>query len=163
MEPSMESDPYKSRRNVLGREYPLLRCHMDVADDLGPRRESLCSTGTQLWQFLVHHSRFFAARTHKLKMLPLSKQKETHSLNLSSLVYSVMYLIRFLLLSCCFSAQLKQQKAFSDVHNNVELMPAGLVSHRSSQFDSLLCYFSHSLLHIHSSYISLSRIHTLLT
>lgn len=44
----MVSDPYKSRRNVLGRECPLLQCHGDFVDDLGPLRESLCSAGMQL-------------------------------------------------------------------------------------------------------------------
>ena len=164
MEPSTELYPYKSRRNVSGREYSLLRCCVGFADDLGQRTESLCGMEMQLWRFLFHHCWFFTTRTHKLSMILLSKQKETHSLNLSSLVYSVMCLIRFLLLSRGFSAWLKQQKAFSDVHNNVELMPAGLVSRlHSSHFDSSLHCFSHSLLHIHSCYISLSCIHTLLT
>lgn len=45
VEPSMESDPYKGRSNVLGREY--LQCPVGFVDDLGPRRESLSSTGTQ--------------------------------------------------------------------------------------------------------------------
>lgn len=62
-----------------------------------------------------------------------------------------------------FFSPTEAAESIHHVHKNVDLMPDGLVSHHSSQRDSLLCCLLHSLLHIHPSSISLSCIHGLLS